>query len=356
MTTGHLSGVLPPGPPPAVPLPAQDDAVAWPTTAWPTAEPDPSVAADLQAIVDEGFAEPTPDSPYGLPLALVVIHRGRLVLERYGPTAGPDEQLISWSMAKSITQALIGILVGQGQLDVDGPAPVPEWANADDPRRAITVDQLLRMVPGLRFNEDYVDADTSHCIEMLFGVGKEDMAAYAASQKLIAEPDQLFNYSSGNTNILCRILADAVGRGPDFEAWMREVLLDPIGMDGVLTFDKAGTWVGSSFLDATARDFAKFGLLYLRDGVWDGQRLLPEGWVDRARTHRATGAEGERHGAQWWLWPCDPDVFYASGYETQRIIVDPAADLVLVRLGKTPIERADTVDAWLERIRLAFPR
>lgn len=348
--------VLPPGPAPTVPLPAQEPDVPWPTTAWPTAEPDPSVASDLHDIVAEGFAEPNPDGPFGLPLALVVIHRGRLVAERYGPTTGPDEQLISWSMAKSITQALIGVLADQGVLDVDGPAPVPEWVDADDPRRAITIDQLLRMVSGLEFNEDYVDAGASHCIEMLFGAGKEDMAAYTASQRPIAPPDQVFNYASGTTNVLCRILADHVGRGPEFEAWMRRVLLDRIGMAASLTFDDAGTWVGSSFLDATARDFAKFGLLYLRDGVWDGQRILPDGWVDRARTHRATGAEGERYGSHWWLWPRDPAVFHASGYETQRIIVDPAADLVIVRLGKTPTERADTVDAWLDRIRLAFPR
>jgi CubicO group peptidase (beta-lactamase class C family) len=308
-------------------------------------------------VIGEGFDDPSPEGPFGQPLALVVVHRGHLVAERYGPTAGPDDQLISWSMAKSFTQALVGRLVADGRLTLDTPAPVPEWSGDGDPRSGITIDHLLRMVPGLRFDEDYVDAGTSHCIEMLFGEGRHDMAAYTASQPAVAGPDEVFNYSSGTTNVLCRILADAVGRGPAFEQWMREVLLDPLGIEAPLTFDGVGTWVGSSFLHATARDFAKFGLLYLRDGWWEGRRLLPEGWVDYARTHRGTDDEGARHGAHWWQWPHGDDVFHASGYETQRILVDPGADLVIVRLGKTPTDRAPTVDAWLERIRrLLQPR
>ena len=346
--------VLPPAPAPSTPLPSQDPEVPWPTTQWPTASPPPAIAPAVAAIVADGFADPDPDGPFGLPLALVVVHRGRLVVEHYGPTAGPDEQLISWSMAKSVTHALVGIMVADGRLDRDSPAPVPEWSTDGDPRSSITIGHLLRMVPGLRFNEDYVDAEASHCIEMLFGRGRADMAAYAASQPAVAKPDEVFNYASGTTNVVCRILADLVGRGPAFEAWMRQVLLDPLGMTARPTFDEAGTWVGSSYLHATARDFARFGLLYLRGGRWDGRPLLPEWWDDHARTHRATGAEGERYGAHWWLWPHGRDVFHASGYETQRIIVDPGADLVMVRLGKTPTDRASTVDAWLERIRLAF--
>lgn len=305
-------------------------------------------------VVDEGFAHPSADGPHGLPLALVAVQGGEVVAERYGPTTGFDEALISWSMAKSVTHALVGILVGEGHLDLHAPAPVPEWAAEGDPRASITLDQLLRMGSGLRFNEDYVDADTSHCIEMLFGDGQHDMAHYAASQPAVAPPGEVFNYSSGTTNIVCRILADIVGRGPEFERWMNQVLLEPLGIEARLTFDRAGTWVGSSFLHATARDFARFGLLYLRDGWWEGQRLLPEGWVDYARTHQATDDEGRRYGAHWWLWPHGDGVFHASGYETQRIVVDPEADLVLVRLGKTPTEQAPAVDDWLERVRLSF--
>ena len=350
--------VLPTGPPPAVALPAQPAGVAWPTAAWPTAAASPAVSVALDGLLDESFGagdsnqgRADAEARFGQSLAFVAAQDGRLVAERYGPTAGPEVPLISWSMAKSVTHALAGVLVGQGRLDVAAPAPVPEWSSTGDPRSRITLDHLLRMVPGTEFNEDYVDAEVSHCIEMLFGDGAVDMAAYTAALPAVAEPDSVFNYSSGTTNLICRILADQVGRGPDFERWAREVLFDPLGVDPELTFDGAGTWVGSSFLHATAREFAKFGLLHLRDGVWDGERILPAGWVDYARTLRAIDDEGGRYGAHWWVWGPDDRVFHAAGYETQRIIVDPTADLVLVRLGKTPTELASNVDGWLERIR-----
>jgi CubicO group peptidase (beta-lactamase class C family) len=353
--------VLPPTEPPAVELPPHPDGVGWPTTGWPIGAPKPEIADPLNDLLDTAFPPDivgaelnTHTKPFGQSLGFAAVHRGRLVAERYGPSAGPDEQLISWSMAKSFTQALFGILVGDGRIDVCDRAPIPTWGGADDPRSTITVDQLLRMVPGTLFNEDYIDDQTSHCIQMLFGDGNADMAAYTAALPASVEPDTVFNYSSGTSVLLCRILADLVGDGPKFEAWMQEVLLDPLGIDARLTFDDAGTWVGSSFLHATARDFAKFGLLYLRDGVWDGQRILPEGWVDYARTVRAHGEEGSRYGAHWWINPNDETVFYASGYEGQRIIVDPAADLVLVRLGKTDISLAPNVDGWLDKIRLLF--
>lgn len=349
--------VHPPGPPPSTPFPPQPPDVPWPTAGWPTGDAPPAVAALLDEAFGPGNDGGDQAEPFGLTLAVVAVHRGRLVAERYGPTAGPDEALISWSMAKSVTHLLVGILVGRGELALDTPALVPEWSatEPDDPRRAITLDHLLRMVTGTEFNEDYVDAEISHCLEMLFGTGQADMAAYAAALPAVAEPDTVFNYSSGTTNIVCRILADAVGRGSDFEAWMRRELLDPLGIEARLTFDDAGTWVGSSYLHASARDFAKFGLLALRDGVWEGRRIVPEGWVDYARTHRATDDEGDRYGAHWWIWPHGEGVFGASGFETQRILVDPGRDLVLVRLGKTPTEKADAVDEWLERLRRAFP-
>lgn len=340
--------VLPPGPPPSTPLPAQPDGVAWPTRAWPEGRLGNDAQTALDACVDEAF-DAGDDGPFGMTLALVVVTGGRIVAERYGPSASVDESLISWSMAKSITHALVGILVAEGRLDPAAAAPVPEWANDD--RAAITLDQLLRMVPGVEFNEDYVDDATSHCIDMLFGAGADDMAHYTASLPAIARPDEVFNYSSGTTNVVCRILGDIVGRETSFEEWMRQVLLDPIGMSSsTLTFDGFGTWVGSSFLHTTAREFAKFGLLYLRDGVWDDRRILPTGWVDGARTLRARDEEGNGYGAHWWIWDHDRDVFAAQGYETQRILVDPGADTVVVRLGKTPIEKAPAVDAWLGRI------
>ena len=340
---------------PSTALPAQPPDVPWPGDDWPTGSLPDGVDADrLEALLDTAF--PDPDGrPFGMSLAVVVVHRGRLVAERYGSTAGPDEPLISWSMAKSFTHALVGVLVGEGRLDVEAPAQVPEWRAPDDPRRAITLDHLLRMVPGTEFVEDYVDDEVSHCIDMLFGAGNADMAAYAAALPSVAPPDTVFNYSSGTTNLITRIIGDLVGRGSAFETWMRAALLDPIGMQSArLTFDDAGTWVGSSFLHATARDFARFGLLYLRDGMWGGRRLLPEGWVDYGRTLQARDDEGNGYGAHWWVWDEPSDVFVAQGYETQRIVVHPASDLVVVRLGKTPADRGPSVDEWLVEVMDCF--
>jgi len=231
----------------------------------------------------------------------------------------------------------------------------PEWRDLSDSRFNVTLDHLLRMVPGTEFNEDYVDDETSHCIEMLFGAGSQDMAAYTAALGPVAPPDTVFNYSSRTTNLICPALANVDGSGDESDAWAKAELLHPIGMQSSrLTFDGAGTWVGSSFLHATARDFAKFGLLYLRDGMWEQRRLLPDGWVDYARTLRAIDEEGSGYGAHWWMAKV-PGAFSANGYETQRIIVDPTRDLVVVRLGKTPIELSPDVDAWLVQLMECFP-
>ena len=333
-------------------LPAQPADTPWPTRSWPTGEPGATVDAPrLGQLLDEAFAEPQPEDRLGLSLAVVVVHQGRLIAERYAPSAGSDEALISWSMAKSFTQAAVGLLVAEGVFDIDAPAPVPEWQDPADPRRAITTRQLLGMVSGLEFNEDYVDGASSHCLEMLWGdEAHRDMAHYAASQALLHPPGRVFNYSSGTTNILARLVGDHVGRDEAFTTWFRQRLLDPIGMTSAEPrFDEAGTFVGSSYLYATARDFARFGLLYLRDGVWDGQRLLPEGWVDEARTPRAEDPEdGTPYGAQWWV-PA-PGQFVARGYEAQRIICVPDRDLVVVRLGKTEIDLAPDLNAWTDAV------
>ena len=341
-----------------VPLPKQPPQVAWPTIAWPVADEVVGDADERRQLLDTAFppgGNVDTTGPFGQSLAFVAVHEGRLVAERYGPTADAEEQLISWSMAKSITQTFIGLAQLDGLIDLADRATIPEWADSSDPRHAITVEQLLHMVPGTLFEEDYVDDATSHCLEMLFGEGRHDMAAYVASLPLTTEPGTTFNYSSGTTNLLTGILGDLVGRGPTFEDWARARLFTPLGMDVRLTFDDRGTWVGSSYAHASARDFAKFGLLYLRDGVWDGTRLLPDGWVDHARTLQARDDEGVGYGAHWWLWPRDEAVFFAAGYETQRILVDPTRDLVLVRLGKTGIEQASLVDDWVEAIRQTFP-
>ena len=199
------------------------------------------------------------------------------------------------------------------------------------------------MRSGLEFVEDYVDDSVSHCIEMLYGAGQDDMAAYAAALPLLHPPGTVWNYSSGTTNIVARIVGDAVGGGRDgMERLLTERLFGPAGMSSAQPkFDTAGTFVGSSYVYATARDFARFGQLYLDDGVVDGRRILPVGWTDHARAPVSFDDEsGFGYGRQWWLWPQFEGSLACHGYEGQYTVVAPDRDLVVVHLGKSPIEVA----------------
>ncbi len=307
--------------------------------------------AGVLELLDQAFdTNPSPD--LALSLAAVVVHHGRLVAERYGPDVDRSTALISWSTAKSITQAALGILVRDDRIDLEAMPVCREWAGKPDPRRSISLRDLLAMRSGLEFNEDYVDAGTSHCLEMLFGSGADDVAGYAASQRLIHPVDTVWNYSSGSTNIISRAIGEVVGGGrADMERFLRAELFEPLGMTSAEPrFDVAGTWVGSSYLYATARDLARFGYLYLHDGVWDGRRILPEGWVDDARTARSVDPEGGFYGMQWWIPGDEWGTFSANGYEGQHIIVVPALDLVVVRLGKTPIDHAPALAGWCRRL------
>jgi CubicO group peptidase (beta-lactamase class C family) len=339
------------------PLPPQSPDVPWPTERWPEQEPDTEVdSARARELVSEVFDDAQRDA-YGETLALAVVHRGRLVFERYGDEHGPDESFISWSMAKSVTHALAGLLVARGKLELEAPAPVPEWRGAGDPRGAITLEHLLRMLDGLDFLEDYVDGEVSNVIEMLFGSGKPDVAGYAAARPPAHAPGQFWSYSSGTSNIVARIVGEALGGGEAATlAFMRRRLFEPIGMRSATPrFDEAGTFIGSSFVYATARDFARFGLLYLRDGVWGpgGERLLPEGWIDHARSE--TPASQGEYGAHWWLGLCGPDTFHASGYNGQYVVVSPLRDLVLVRLGLSGPEQREQLAPLLRELLEAFP-
>ncbi len=328
-----------------VPLPAPGRRHPWPTITWATGEIDGDEPA-LETLLDDAF-QVNPNPRLALSLGFIAVQHGRIVAERYGPTTTARTRLISWSTAKSVTHAAVGVLVRDGRIDLDAVAVAPEWAAADDPRHAITLNDLLAMRSGLEFAEDYVDA--SHCLEMLFGEGKDDVAHYAASRPLVAPIDTTFNYSSGTTNIISRAVGSVVGGGRDgMAAFLSDELFAPLGMESAEPrFDEAGTWIGSSYLYATARDFARFGELYLRDGVWDGRRILPEGWVDDARTPRSQDPEdGSFYGHQWWISGDEHGTFSAMGYEGQTITVVPALDLVLVRLGKTPIERRPALVNW----------
>lgn len=317
------------------PLPQQPAGVAWPTTSWERGEP----AVDFGSQADEIFDL---QGTQGVTYALLVIKSGQLVYERYDAGANPIYLQYSWSMGKSITHALTGILVKQGKLNIYSPAPVPEWAN--DERREITLDQLLRMSSGLAFNEDYVDGQVSDVIPMLQFEGRHDTGAFAANMPLEHKPGSHWSYSSGTTNIICRILRDTVGGGASgMLRFMNDELFEPIGIRSATPkFDTSGTFVGSSYLLATPQDFARFGYLYLRGGTWDGQEILPGEWVDYARSPTHHSGE-DCYGAQWWMKPDNPDWFYASGYDGQRILCVPEKDAVIVRLGRTPVDEVDYV-------------
>ena len=292
--------------------------------AWPRAELDGRVDRDLlDRTLDHAFSQP---ESLGTTNAVVIVHRGAIVRERYAEGLDVATAHVSWSMAKSMLHAAIGILVREGRLDVAAPADDPAWRAPGDRRRSITIDQLLKMRSGLLFREDYVDAKSSHVLEMLFGAGKPDAAAYAAALPLEHEPGSVFQYSSGTSNILSALVARALGaRGDAYREFLRRKLFGPLGMQSAdPRFDEAGHWIASSFVFATAQDFARFGLLYLRDGVFAGRRILPEGWVDYARTHSGTDAEtGFGYGAHWWLIPGSLGIFRASGYNGQRITLVP---------------------------------
>lgn len=344
--------------PPLIPLPPHADGLAWPTKSWPEAF-EASEFDRPKAIQAMDFAfSPQSLEKMGETHAFLAVHRGRIVLERYADGRDQATTFPSWSKAKSITHALVGILVRQGALDIHATADVPEWQNAGDPRRDITLDQLLRMSSGLKFTEDYVDSGVSDVIEMLFGAGSDNVAAHAANFPLAHEPNTVWNYSSGTSNIVARCAQRALGKSGDaVERWMFDNLFTPIGIESALPkFDTAGTFIGSSFCFATARDFARFGLLYLRDGVWDGARILPEGWVDYARTPTPTPPEEPMgYGAHWWLGIAGPESFSANGYEGQFTVCVPSLDLVMVRHGKSEAgEKGDAVRAWLAEMADCF--
>ena len=307
-----------------------------------------------------------PSGPLHQTYAVVVIHRGRLVYERYdgllpqwdkpGKPVCEDTPLLSWSMAKSMLHAAIGILVAEGRLQMDDPAPVPQWQSPEDPRHAITLQQLLEMRDGLDFKEEYEDPESSDTIQMLFGAGRADMAEFAADRPLAARPGEKFNYSSGTSNIVSAIVARLVGPGSRYERFLADRLFVPLGMRTVsVTTDEAGTWVAASYVHATARDYARFGLLYLRDGIWNDERILPVGWVDHGRRPRSVDPdEGLLYGAHWWTAEHPFGTFWAAGHEGQFIDICPALDLVLVRMGRTPAERSESLQAWRAEVIDAF--
>jgi CubicO group peptidase (beta-lactamase class C family) len=246
----------------------------------------------------------------------------------------------------------VGTLVDEGHLNPDRLAPVHEWSDEADPRHQIRLRDLLAMRDGLAFVEEYQIGQTSHVIDMLFGEGQDNMAAFTAALPLAHEPGSFYNYSSGTTNILSRVVADIVGYGDDYRRYLGNRLFEPIGMSSaVATFDTTGVFVASSYVHARALDFSKFGLLYLRGGEWDGRQLVSREWAATAQVPLSVEASsGHLYSWQWWVSADAYGTYWANGYEGQMISVVPALDAVIVRFGHTPEENYEPRMAWRERV------
>jgi len=320
--------------------------------------------AKLAAALDRAFAEPGPEKTRRT-RAVLAVYRGRLIAERYAPGFNAETPFLGWSMAKSVTNAMVGILVKKGLLDLGAPAPVPQWRQPDDPRGAITLDQLLRMSSGLEFDEIYTPLRDAAV--MLYT--SSDFAAYGALKPLGAQPDSRWHYSSGTANIVAGIVRRTVEklRHP-YYGFLYEALFDKIGMvSAVMEPDPTGTFTGSSYIWATARDWARFGLLFLQDGVWSGERILPQGWVDYTVTPTPPAPRGQ-YGALFWLnagppadpgrrlWPAAPrDTFAAQGFREQKLFIIPSKALILVRFGATSEHRAWDSDGFIADMIAALP-
>lgn len=300
----------------------------------------------LVVALDRAFAAPDKGPP-SVTQAVVILHDGHIVAERYAPGYGVDTPMHGWSMTKSVTNALIGVLVREGRLSVTGPAPVAAWSSPANPRHAISVDSLMRMTSGLDFGQSLTQdwrVAFDPTAQMVFAA--PDMAALPQAAPVGAAPGAVWRYANGNTLLLSRMIREAAGG--DAGSVMRFAhaeLFDKLGMThATLEFDAVGTPIGASHMWAPARDWARFGMLYLDDGVVGGQRILPEGWVDYS-ARLTPGSEAFGYGAGFWTNRGDPaaarlhragmprDAFFARGSLGQFVVIVPSARLVIVRMG-----------------------
>ena len=298
----------------------------------------------LKKAVDEAFAEPGPDTKRNT-RAIVVVLGDKIIAEQYAPGNDKDTPMHGWSMSKSVTNSLVGILVKEKGLDINAQANVAAWQNPDDPRHKITLDMMLRMSSGLEFEEVY--GPFKDATDMLYTAGS--MADYAAAKPLIAEPDTLWNYSSGTANIIARMVTDQVGGSlAACHKFSKEALFNKIGAySAVIEPDASGSFVGSSYMFATARDWARYGLFLKNKGVWNNEKILPDGWMEYSTRPTPKAPMGE-YGAMFWLnagekgnpdhrkFPSlPPDLYYCGGFNGQIVAVIPSRDMVVVRLGVT---------------------
>jgi CubicO group peptidase (beta-lactamase class C family) len=310
----------------------------------------------LAREIDDLFTAPD----VGETRAVVLMADGKIAAERYAPGYDKDTRFVSWSMAKTVTGVLIGMLVSDGLLALDAPAPVPLWQRPGDPRAEITVRQLLQMRSGLRHTESGDPPYESSEVRMIFLDGRDDMARWAEEQPLEAEPGKQFEYSSNTSVILADIAARALTTSDRPEArrkavadYLQQRLFTPLGMDSMVPeFDASGTLIGGSLMHATARDWAKFGeMLRLKGRAPGGEQLVPQRWVEAMVTPSPAAAH---YGFQTWLnrpvpgrapqdHPLFPDrapasLFSLIGHLGQYVLVSPEQRVTLVRLGHSNTE------------------
>lgn len=345
----------------ADPLPAAiGDKTPFPTQEWTELPRDNIVHARLALMMGRAFYHQRPPA-LSRTRAMLVVVGGKIAAEQYAEGITKDTRLQSWSMAKSMLHATLGIAAADGKINPDAPAPVAEWTNAKDPRHAITIRHLMSMTDGLGFREDYGDPH-SEVMQMLFGAGRGDVGKSAAATRFAHTPGAFWSYSSGSANILSRVLRDTLGGREAYARFLKERLFAPLGMtSAVAEFDASGSWIGSSYVHATARDFARFGLLYLRGGFWDGKQIIPREWT--ARACEPTAAADGRYGELFWLNrpgrdgkraisdKLPEDMCFARGFGGQLVAIVPSHDTVIVMLnGAYTDETAPIIDLVREML------
>lgn len=294
---------------------------------------DMAISAKVQGVIeDKALAGP------GM-RAIAVIHNGQLIAETYGDGFNADTPLLGWSMTKSVMATLIGMRMAEKRMDLGKSNLLPEWQN--DERAKITIANLMAMESGLRFNENY--GTVADVTRMLFL--EKDMAGFAASLPLEAEPGTKFNYSSGTADILSELFMDSFDNRNEALTYPRTALFEPLGMgSAILETDASGVFVGSSYMYATARDWARFGAFLAGDGKLDGRQLLPPDFVSFMRKPSAV-SDGRYGSAQVWLQAggakagedgIPEDAFWMSGHDGQTVMIVPSMHLSVVRLGLTP--------------------
>lgn len=294
----------------------------------------------LDKAVSDHFIDANKEKPYGA-RSVLVLKDGQIIAEQYADGFNKDTKQIGWSMTKSIFSALIGIAIEQDYISsTDENSLFKEW-KADD-RKDITLKQLLQMNSGLEWTEDY--GDISEATVMLYD--RDDMISYAKSTGVEGEKGKHWEYSSGTSNLLSGLLRQRFGDYDSYFKFPYEQLFSKIGAPSfIIETDPKGNFVASSYAWANARDWAKFGQLYANDGIWNGERILPEGWT-KFTAEVTEGSEGQ-YGAQFWLptadeYPNSPkDMYFADGFQGQRIFIIPSQNVVIVRLGLTRFEQPD---------------